>query len=129
EGALSEVGGGHVGDADEERPGGATDWGQIAEGGEGGQRYEDRDRDRKAAEALDDADSKTLVEGNDDRVRAEWITLVRQLRPDAMRESIRGEQMLGHVRVEAGAEDPEVALNDKWQRGGNQRQSRDRPTR
>ena len=30
---------------------------------------------------------------------------------------LRGEQMLRHVRVEPGAEDPEAALDHKWQRG------------
>ena len=57
------------------------------EGAEGGQRGEDRDRDREAAEALHEPDPEPLLERDDDRVRAERIALGQQLRaaPSASR--------------------------------------------
>ena len=38
-----------------------------------------------------------------------------------MGQPVGGQQVLGHVGVEAGAEDPEVPLDDERQRGGEQR--------
>ena len=71
---------------------------------------EDGDGDGEAGEALDQADAEALVEGDDDCVRAQRIALDEELGRVAFGEAVGGQQVLGHVGVEAGAEDAEVAL-------------------
>ena len=48
---------------------------------------------------------------------AERIALVQELGALAVGEAVSGQQMLGHVGVEAGAEDAEVPFGRKRQRG------------
>ncbi len=129
EGALGEVGGDDVGEADDQGAGGARDGPQAGEGGERGQRCEHGDSDTEAAEALDEADAQSLVQSDDDRVRPERVALVQQLSALAVGEPVGSQQVLGHVRVEAGAEDPEVAFDRERQRGRQQRDQGDRPAR
>ena len=129
EGALCEVGGDHVGEADEERRRGAAQRRLLGEGREGGQRGEDRDRDGEAVEALDEVDPEPLFESDGDRVRPERVALAQELRAGAVREPVGRQQVLGHVRVEAGAEDPEVAFDDERERSRRQRRQRHRSTR
>jgi hypothetical protein len=129
EGPLGEVGGDDVGKAHDQSAGGARRRPQIRESGEGRERGQDRDGDAEAAEALDEADAETLVESDDDRVWPERVALVQQLAALAVSQPVRGQQVLGHIRVEAGAEDPEVALDRERQRGRQQRDQRNRPAR
>ena len=129
EGALGEVGGDHIGEADDQGAGGAGCRLQAREGGQGRERREDRHSDAEAAEALDEADAQALVEGDDDRVGPERVALVQQLPSLTMGQAVGGQQVLGHVRVEAGAEDPEVAFDRERERGRQQRDQRDRPAR
>ena len=60
----------------------------------------------------------------------EWgpsgIALAEELGDFAVGEPVGRQQMLGHVRVEAGAEDPEVAFGDEGQRGRQERKNGDR---
>ena len=113
EGALGEVGGDHVGEADEQRAGESLQPRQLGEGRERGETGEDGDREGEAVEALDEADPQALAEGDDDRVRAERVALAEELGALAVQKPVAGQQMLGHVRVEAGAEDSEVAFDQK----------------
>ncbi len=129
EGALGEVGGDCVGEADQEGAGGAGERGEVAEGGEGREGGEDGDGDGEATEALDEADPEALVQGDDDRVRTERIALVQQLRGVAFGETVGGQEVLGHVGVEASAEDPEMAFDGEWERGGEERPKRHRPAK
>jgi hypothetical protein len=52
---------------------------------------------------------------------AERIPLDEQPRTLPVGKAIGGEEVLGHVRVEAGAENPEASLDDERQRRGNER--------
>ena len=126
EGALGVVGGDKVGEADHQGCGGATPSWLVGEGRQGREGGEDRCGDREAVEALDDAYSQALVQSDDHRVRAERVALAQELRAVAVGEAVGRQQVLGHVRVEAGAEDAEVAFDRKGQRGGEQRDDRDR---
>jgi hypothetical protein len=69
------------------------------------------------------------VEGDDDRVRPEGVALVEQLRGLPFGEAVRRQQVLGHVRVEAGAEDPEVPFDRERERGCQQGDHGHRSTR
>ena len=46
-----------------------------------------------------------------------------------MGQAVGRQQVLGHVRVEAGAEDAEVAFDGERERGGEQGADRDRQAR
>ena len=70
---------------------------------------------------------KPLVRATDYRVGAERIALVQELGTLAVGEAVRRQQVLGHVRVEAGAEDAEVAFGDEGQRGRGKGEQGDRP--
>ena len=126
EGALGEVGGDHVGEADEEGAGDPVRPGQRGEGRQRGERGDDRDSDGEPVESLDEADPRSPVQGDDDRVRPERIALAQQLGALAAGEPVGGQQVLGHVRVEAGAEDPEMAFGDEGERGREQGEEADR---
>ncbi len=126
EGALGEVGGDQIWEADQEGGGGAAPAGLIGESRERGQGGEDRRGDGEAVEALDDADAQAPVEGDDDGMRAERVALVQQLRADAVGEAVGCQQVLRHVGVEAGAEDAEVAFDREGQGGREQRTGRHR---
>ncbi len=120
EGALGEVGGDQIWEAHQEGCRDAADRGLVAEHRERGQGGEDGDGDREAVETLDQADAEALVQGDDDRVRAHRVALVEELGAGASGEVVCREQVLGHVRVEAGAEDAEMAFDGKGQRGGGE---------
>jgi hypothetical protein len=127
EGALGEVGGDDVGEADEEGAGGARKRGKLLESGKCRQAGENRNGDSQAAEPLDEADPEALVQGHHDRVRTERIALVQQLRGLPVHQPICRQQVLGHVGVEARPEDPEVPFDGERERGGQERPERYRP--
>ena len=62
-------------------------------------------------------------------MRAERIAVGDQPLAAAGGEPVDGEQVLGHVGVEPGAEDPEAPLDDERQRGERDRGERDRDRR
>ena len=62
-------------------------------------------------------------------MRSERIPLVQELRALAVREPVGGQKVLRHIRVEAGAEDAEVAFDGEGQGGGRQGERPDREPR
>ena len=116
EGALGEVGGEHVGEADQQRADDPPRRREPLEQRRARRGRRDRDREREAVEAVDEARAERR-DRDDHRVRAERVAWSSQALAAAVREPVGGEQVLRHVRVEPGAEDPEAALDDERERG------------
>ncbi len=125
EGALDQVGGDEVGEADDQRAAEAPPAREQIEQRQRRQAGRDGDEQREAVERLHRARPE-LGQGGDDRVRTERIALGDQPLGAAGGETVDGEQVLRHVGVEPGAEDAEPSLDEERQRGEREGRQLDR---
>ncbi len=129
EGTLGQIGGDEVRQRDERRRERAAPRAERAGRCQRRHRPDHRHGDRHAREPVDEVAGRELAAGDRERVRADRVALLDQRRRarDRLGDPRGGEQVLGHVDVEAGAEDPEVALDEERDRDGDERdRGRDR---
>ena len=115
EGALDVVRSGQIGDAHKERRADPPRPGEAAHGAEGRDRRRNRPSHGETAERLDQRGPQLGKRGRQ-RVRAQRVPLVDQPLGTAVQEAIRREEMLRHIRIERGPEDPEAHLHDERDR-------------
>ena len=118
EGALNQVRGRHVRQADQQRAEDAPPLGERRQKDERRQRRHHGDRESEAVEAVDEAAAGPLRCGHDQGVGTERVALTEELPALAVSELVGGVEMLRHVRVEAGAEDPKAPLDEERERRG-----------
>ena len=124
EGALDQVRGGHVGKAHKKRTDDPPPLRERRHKRKRRQRRRHRDRQHQPVEAVDEAGAGALRCGDDQGMGTERVALTEEPAALAVSELVGGVEMLRHVRIEAGAEDPEAPLDEERKRCGEQRQPR-----